>query len=76
MWFGEFCSCCCLPHLPQLAISIPPTTYKDFFQALYIAYLLQRPSMSLCHAVDITIVLSPHMNTKEIIGFLNEADEA
>ena len=25
-WFGEFCSCCCLPPLPQLAHSILPTT--------------------------------------------------
>ena len=35
-WFGEFCSCCCLPLLPQLACSILPTKYKDFFWALYI----------------------------------------
>ena len=34
-WLGEFCSCCCLPLLPQLACSILPTMYKDFFQALY-----------------------------------------
>ena len=27
---------CCLPILPQLACSILQTTYKDFFQALYI----------------------------------------
>ena len=30
-WFGEFCSCCCLPLLPQLACSILPTIYRDFF---------------------------------------------
>ena len=29
MWFGEFCSCCCLPLLPQLAWNILETTnYK------------------------------------------------
>ena len=33
-WFGESCSCC-LPPLPQLACSILPTMYKDFFRALY-----------------------------------------
>ena len=32
--FGEFCSCCCLPPLPQLACSILPNMYKDFFRAL------------------------------------------
>ena len=32
-WFGEFCSCCCLP---QLACSILPTTYQPLFPALYV----------------------------------------
>ena len=35
MWFGEFFSCCCSPLQPKLACSILPTTYKDFFRALY-----------------------------------------
>ena len=42
MWFGEFCSCCCLPLIPQLACSIPATTYKDFFRALYRNQLVSR----------------------------------
>ena len=33
-WFGEVCSCCCLPLLPQPAYNILATTYKDFFSAL------------------------------------------
>ena len=33
--FGELCSCCCLPHLTELACSILPTMYKAFFWALY-----------------------------------------
>ena len=37
LWFGKFCSCCCLPPLPQLACSILPTTYKEFFPALYMS---------------------------------------
>ena len=39
MWFGEFCSFCCLSLLPQLACSIFPTMYKDFFRALYMKVL-------------------------------------
>ena len=35
MWFGEFCSCCCLSLLPQPAYYILATSYKDFFSALY-----------------------------------------
>ena len=35
-WFGEFCSCCCLPLLPQLACSILRTTYQPLFPALYV----------------------------------------
>ena len=34
-WFGEFCSCCCLPLLSQLACSILPTTYQPLFPALF-----------------------------------------
>ena len=34
-WFGEFCSCCCLPLLSQLAYSILPTTYQPLFPPLY-----------------------------------------
>ena len=34
-WFCEFCSCCCLPLLPQLAWRILPTTYQPLFPALY-----------------------------------------
>ena len=33
--FGEFCSCCCLPLLPQLAWSIHETWPKPFSGALY-----------------------------------------
>ena len=32
-WFGEVCSCCCLPLLPQLACNILATTYKYYFRA-------------------------------------------
>ena len=35
VWFGEFCSCCCLPLLTQLACSILATTYKPFSESLY-----------------------------------------
>ena len=28
-WFGEFCSCCCLPLPPQLACKILATMYKQ-----------------------------------------------
>ena len=35
MWFGEFCSWCCLLLLPQLACSILPTTYQPLFSPLY-----------------------------------------
>ena len=43
-WFGEFCSCCCLPLLHQLDWSIHPTMYKDFFRALYITHgYMQHP---------------------------------
>ena len=38
MWFGEVCSCCCLPLLPQLAYNIRATTYEDFFSALYLHF--------------------------------------
>ena len=41
-WFVEFCSCCCLPPLPQLACSILPTTYEDLFRALYNVYLQEK----------------------------------
>ena len=29
-WFGEVCSCCCLPLLPQLACNMPTTTYRYY----------------------------------------------
>ena len=33
--FGELCSCCCLPLLPQPACSILPTTYQPLVPPLY-----------------------------------------
>ena len=39
-WFGEFCSCCCLPLLPQLACSILATTYKELIQ-VFVQFLIQ-----------------------------------
>ena len=35
-WFGEFCSCCCLPLLPQLACSILVTWERPYSPALYL----------------------------------------
>ena len=32
--FGEFCYCCCLPLLPQLAYIILATTYQGFVRSL------------------------------------------
>ena len=43
-WFGEFCSCFCLPLLPQLAYNILATTYEDFFSPLYFETASQRRS--------------------------------
>ena len=34
-WFGEFCYCCCLPLLPELACSIHATWLKPFSRPLY-----------------------------------------
>ena len=34
--FGKFCSCCCLPRLPQLACSILVTWEGPYSEALYI----------------------------------------
>ena len=39
MWFGEFCSCCCLPLLPQLACSILPTTSQ-----LVLLFFIRKPN--------------------------------
>ena len=36
--FGEFCSCCCLPLLPQLACSILATRGPPYTGALYSLY--------------------------------------
>ena len=33
--FGEFCSCCCLPLLPQLACSILATWERPYRDSLY-----------------------------------------
>ena len=42
-WFGEFCSCCCRPLPPQLACSILPATYKDFFGLCMYSVHVQSP---------------------------------
>ena len=36
--FGEFCFCCCLPLLPQLACSIPATWEQPYRDSLYAVY--------------------------------------
>ena len=50
-WFGEVCSCCCLPLLPQLACNILATTYKDFFSAFM--YSLSRGYLALRSQIEI-----------------------
>ena len=49
-WFGEFCSCCCLPLLPQLACSILPTTYQPLFPPPYVTW--DPISLRCCKAED------------------------
>ena len=43
--FGEFCSCCCLPPLPQLASSIHSTWPKPFRRPLYLHTSPLHPSV-------------------------------
>ena len=37
--FGEFCSCCCLPLLPQLAFSLLATWERPYRDSLYLFQL-------------------------------------
>ena len=87
-WFGEFCSCCCLPLLPQLACSILPTTYQPLFPPLYIFYP-QPPPLRLSpdwlllsfnfrqnrhRCIDIPFMVKPNLSTRRDPG--NPAERA
>ena len=56
-WFGEFCSCCCLPLLPQLACSILATWERPYNEAQYdlqarSIYLIDKPEDPKVHCVS------------------------
>ena len=45
--FGEFCSCCCLPLLPQLARSILATWERPYRDSLYMGSGIRRRNPGL-----------------------------
>ena len=65
--FGQFCSCCCLPLLPQLACNILATWERLFSRSLYkIQKASNYPPASLDVICECFPISTPSLNVKAL----------
>ena len=73
--FGEFCFCCCLPLMPQLACSILATWERPYNRALYScgSNEIKQETASMHSDCKIYRLDPKHQNPKPPIYFVNVA---